>query len=312
VSGDFTPWLRVIGPTGQLLRSDWGAAAVQYGVNAPSTGTYTVIVGSADSGNDGTGDYRLTLFRAPGAFAVLDGDEGGALTNGGNHTGRISVGDLDAWTITANQGDYLAVGIGEGAAATVSADFTPWIRVIGPTGQLLRSDWGAAAVQWGANAPATGTYTVIVGTADSGYDGTGDYRLVVYKTPGAFSVPAGDEGGALTNAAGRTGRISLGDLDAWTFTASQGSTFVVSVGEGAAATLSADFTPWIRVIGPTGQLLRSNWGAAAVQDQRTAPATGTYTVIIGTADSGYDGTGDYTVQVTVGGAAASVVPSRRP
>jgi hypothetical protein len=243
---------------------------------------------------------------------VADDDDGGAMTNGANHAGRVTVGDLDAWTFTATQGEYIAIGIAEGAAATVTADFTPWIRVVGPTGQLLRSDWGAAAVQYGVNAPATGTYTVIVGTADSGYEATGDYRLTLVKVPGAFVVPAGDEGGATSNARSHTGRIAMGDLDAWTFTAAQGSTFAVSVGEGAAATVTADFTPWIRVIGPTGQLLRSNWGAAAVQDQRAAPATGTYTVIVGTADSGYDATGDYAIQVTIAGAPARLAKAPRP
>jgi hypothetical protein len=35
------------------------------------------------------------------------------MTNGANHAGAIYVGDLDAWTFTAAQGDYLVVSIGE-------------------------------------------------------------------------------------------------------------------------------------------------------------------------------------------------------
>ena len=294
-AADFAPWIRFVSPTGELLESDWNAAVTGVGRNAPATGTYTVIVGTNDSGNDATGEYRLTLAlaRPPGAILLSPGDEGGAITPGAIHAGNIDVGDIDQWTFTATQGEYIALSIGEGTAA---ADFAPWIRLIGPTGELLGNDWNATVTGVSRTAPATGLYSVIIGTNDSGNDATGAYRLTLVKSPGALVVSANDQGGALTNGAGHAGSIAVGDIDAWTFDALQGDYVALAVGEGSA---SADFAPWIRLIGPNGELLGNDWNAAVTGISRSLPSSGRYTVIIGTNDSGNDATGDYRLSIVV-------------
>src|SRR5437764_14849954 len=83
-----------------LATSSAGASAVQVATNAPTTGTYTVIVGTNDGfgRNEDTGSYLLTLAKGPGAFATSSGDEGGDLTNGGTEDGRIGVEGLDRWS----------------------------------------------------------------------------------------------------------------------------------------------------------------------------------------------------------------------
>ena len=66
VSAHFAPWMRLVSPTGVLLGNSFPGAgtAAQITVTAPTTGTYTVIVGSYLSGfYDGTGSYLLTLTR---------------------------------------------------------------------------------------------------------------------------------------------------------------------------------------------------------------------------------------------------------
>src|SRR3989454_5460383 len=136
VSAGFRPWIRLVSPTGVLLAtSAAGASAVQVATNAPTTGTYTVIVGTNDGfgRNEDTGSYLLTLAKGPGAFATSAGDEGGDLTNGATQAGTIYLGDLDQWSFTATQGDYIALSMGEVA----SAGFRPWIRLVSPTGVLL-------------------------------------------------------------------------------------------------------------------------------------------------------------------------------
>ena len=63
---DFRPWIRVWTPAGGLLGSSFGLSTAQIGpILAPVTGTYLVLVGSADSGVDGTGTYSLTRTSAP-------------------------------------------------------------------------------------------------------------------------------------------------------------------------------------------------------------------------------------------------------
>ncbi len=215
---DFRPWIRLWAPNGAILGSTSGTdAAVLDGIAAPVAGTYLVLVGSFDSGFDGTGTYRLTMTKTPGPITVSPGDQGGPLTNGVLHTGEILKGDLDVWTFTATAGDRIGINIGQ---VTDNDDFRPWIRLWAPNGTILGSTSGTdAAVLDGIAAPVAGTYLVLVGSFDSGFDGSGTYRLTMTKTPGPITVSPGDQGGPLTNGVLHTGEILKGDLDVWTFTA---------------------------------------------------------------------------------------------
>src|SRR3989442_7926760 len=114
-------------------------------MTAPTTGTYTVIVGTNDGfgRNEDTGSYLLTLAKGPGAFATSTGDEGGDLTNGATHAGAIYLGDLDQWSFTATQGDYIALSMGE--VAPVSAGVLPLNRPVSPPRVLLREGLRAPA-----------------------------------------------------------------------------------------------------------------------------------------------------------------------
>src|SRR5437773_1020477 len=96
-SAGFQPWIRLVSPTGVVLGSRNGVSAAQIVVTAPTTGTYTVIVGTVDGfgGNDNTGNYLLRVDGAPGRATCTARDEGGAMTNAVNHAGSIYLGDLD-------------------------------------------------------------------------------------------------------------------------------------------------------------------------------------------------------------------------
>jgi hypothetical protein len=149
-------------------------------VIAPTTGTYTILVSTADSGNDETGSYVLTAIHLAGTPDVSLGDEGGPLTNGGVHDGTILLGDLDAWTFVAIAGQAVTATIAETGANT---PFVPWIRVYGPSGTLVAggNNWGDVSASVHITAPVSGTYTVLVSTADSGNDATGTYQLSVVR-----------------------------------------------------------------------------------------------------------------------------------
>jgi hypothetical protein len=181
-ANDFVPWIRLWSPTGGSLGSQWGPDAAQIEAVAPVSGTYLVLVGSADSGYDGSGTYRLTMAHTPGPITVSPGDEGGPLTNGALHTGEIVQGDLDVWTFTATAGTRITVNVSQ---TSETDDFVPWIRLWSPTGVSLGSQWGtdAAAISH-VLAPVSGTYLVLVASADSGYNGTGTYSLTSTRTGG--------------------------------------------------------------------------------------------------------------------------------
>ena len=103
------------------------------------------------------------------------------MTDGVNHAGTIYLGDLDQWSFTATPGQVITLSMNEVAPA--SAGFRPWIRLVSPTGVLLGNSTGASAVQITVTAPATGTYTVIVGTND-GFgrnDDNGSYLLTLTR-----------------------------------------------------------------------------------------------------------------------------------
>jgi hypothetical protein len=296
------PWIRLYGPNGALLATNYGNWVAYVSAAAPLTGTYTVVVGTADTANDAIGDYQLTLAKIPGTFVVPDGDHGGPMTNGANHQGLLHQGDLDQWTFTASQNDAIALSIGEIEVPETEPDpgFWPWIRLYGPNGALLSTNYGDLVAYIAATAPLTGTYTVVVGTADTANDAIGEYQLTLARIPGTFVVPAGDDGGAMTAGANHQGRIHLGDQDQWTFTASQNDAITLSIGEIEVPGTEPDpgFWPYIRLYGPNGTLLAYNYGNLVAYISATAPLSGTYTVVVGTADTANDAVGDYRLTYT--------------
>jgi hypothetical protein len=98
-----------------------------------------------------------------------------------SQAGEILQGDVDAWTITAVAGQHITVNAVQTAETD---DFQPWIRLWSPTGGTLGDTWNATAATINSVvAPATGTYLVLVASADSGLDGTGTYSLTVTVAP---------------------------------------------------------------------------------------------------------------------------------
>ena len=224
------------------------------------------------------------------------GDCPGSLTNGDNHLCAITVPEqLHEWTFTADAGDWVALSVSQ-----VEGDIQPWIRLVSPTGEELGSGSGGTVNQIDLNAPQAGTYTVIIGSRTSAgvLTGTGDYLLRLAQVPGGFVVPAGDEGGALTLGADHAGFISLGDLDMWTFSASQGDSIHVTI-----IRVEGDIQPWIRLVAETGEMLESRSGGSSNEITLAAPLSGSYTVIVGSRSSAgvLTGTGDYLLTVTLTG-----------
>ena len=80
-----------------LLVSAQGALAAQVAETAPLTGTYTVLISDSAISREPShpGHYILMMVRTNAALTVPGGDDGGPMTNGANHAGVISVGDLD-------------------------------------------------------------------------------------------------------------------------------------------------------------------------------------------------------------------------
>ena len=170
----FYPWVRLYSPGGTLLGSSYGAAAAEVSTTAASSGTFIVVVGDGNGGLYGSGDYRLTLAKMGSPVVVTPGDEGGAMTNGINPTGVISVGDIDVWTFTICKGENINLRVDE---LIDNGGFTPWLRLYGPAGAILGSISGATSAQLNLTALSSGTFTALVCDGNGALSGTGTYQL---------------------------------------------------------------------------------------------------------------------------------------
>jgi hypothetical protein len=280
---NFSGSLKLYGPDSALLGAI-GAYPVHddlIAYRATNSGTFTVLVGSAVSGESGT--YALHLAQIPEPFIVPDGDEGGAMTNGGNYDGTITLGDLDMFTFTANTGDRINLRLG-------ATNFIGELQLYGPNGALLKAV-GSYPVKDDLltyTATNSGTFTVLV---SDGYEGeSGTYELHLAQAPEPFIVPPGDEGGGMTNGGIYTGTITLGDLDLYAFTSCKGDVINLEL-------KTTNFFGSLQLYGPNGALLNAVGGFPVTDDLLTYTATncGTFTVLVSDSYGGETGTYGLTV-----------------
>src|ERR1019366_1304287 len=274
-------WVVLYDPNGELVSSVYDASDTEIIERATLAGTYTVVVSSWVAGD--TGSYILHYLKVPGAFAVPGGDEGGALVNGGNHDGAITIGDVDAWTLTAAAGDEIILRAGR----TSTGRFYPWVVLYDPNGELVSSGYDASDTKIIERATLAGTYTVVVSSWVAG--DTGSYILHYLKVPGAFTVPGGDEGGALVNGGNHDGAITIGDVDAWTLTAAAGDEIILRAGR----TSTSRFYSRVFLYDPNGELVSSGYDASDTEIIERATLAGTYTEVVSSWVAG--DTGNYTL-----------------
>jgi hypothetical protein len=290
-AGGFAPKLELIAPNGARLGTSSGAVVTTINIDAPQTGTYTVLASSGDAPRVGTGSYRLILARLPGPFVVSPGDEGGALTNGENHVATLVPGDIDLFTFQARGGESVTLSL---TKLTDAGNFNPWVRVRGPTALLNAQSIEADVVQVEFNIIREGTYTVVVASLDGQRGGSGTYMLTMAKSSEPFVVPTGDEGGAIINGDNHLGTTHRGDLDSWSFQANANAAVSLSVSRLSDA---GSFRPRILLRAPSGEQLfsaSSPLSPAVVQSHvLRVPQTGTYTVVIGSGDEHHVGAGTY-------------------
>lgn len=285
----FNPRLEVISPAGYSQGAASGNVGARLDLQAESSGTYIVL--ASDAFQAGAGSFQLQLAQIPEAFTVGSSDEGGGLTNGASHLGTITAGDVDLWTTTAHAGDRITLQL---IKVTGGAVFSPQLELFGPDGTRLGHDSGSLASRVDIQAAADGTYTIQVSAITP--DGAGNYQLQLVQTPGALSVPSGDEGGPLADATNQNGTITVGDLDAWTFSANVGDHIALQL---AKVTGGATFTPQLELIGPDGTRRSVSQGLAGANVDVAIETSGTYVALV--SDANETGSGTYTLQPGAGG-----------
>ena len=269
--------LSLYGPNGAPLKNVASGYDAELDYKATNSGTFTALVDAYSSG--GTGTYVLHLAQFPEAFIVPPGDEGGPLTNGGNFPGTNSLGDLDLWSLTANAGDNIVLRLG-------TVGYSGNLSLYGPNGALLKNVASSTDAELDYKATNSGTFTALVDAYSSG--GTGTYVLHLAQFPEAFIVPAGDEGGPLTNGGVVPGTNSLGDLDLWSLTANAGDNIVLRLG-------TVGYDGNLSLYGPNGAQLKNVASGMDAELDYTATNNGTFTVLVDSYYSG--GTGNYMLRL---------------
>jgi hypothetical protein len=249
-----------------------------------------VVVGDANNGLGGSGDYRLSLAKTGSPLTISPSDEGGDVINGATYLATIETGDIDAWVFSVNAGETIVLRVGE---TILNSGLYPWLRLYSPNGALLNADFNPAAAEVTFRATNSGTFQVVVGDGNSGIGGGGDYRLTLARTGQPVTVSPGDESGGLIGSSVYDGNIDVGDIDIWTFTACGGDIISLTVTELVAG---SGLYPWMRLYGRDGVVLNTISGPASVQINRAAPASGTYTVVIADGNSGFGGSGTYRLE----------------
>jgi hypothetical protein len=273
----FDGYLALYGPTAALLKTAVSGTDAELDFTATNSGTFTVFVSSYVAGGSGT--YVLHLAQFPEAYIVPAGDEGGAASNGGNHAGTITLGDLDMWSFSVSAGDNIVLRLG-------AVGFFGDLSLYGPNGALLKTVATGYDAELDFTATNSGTFTALVSAYSPG--GTGTYVLHLAQFPEAFIVPSGDEGGPMTSGGNYPGTNSLGDLDMWSFTASAGDNIVLRLGAvGYYGTLS--------LYGPNGALLKTAASGYDAELDFTATNSGTFTALVSAYSS--SGTGTYVLHL---------------
>jgi trimeric autotransporter adhesin len=288
-----TPFLRIYGPDGALL-DQYGSSSVaaEVSTRATNSGTFTIITGDASGFFLGSGGYRVKLGKTGSPIFILPTDEGGPMTNGWLYTGNIDVGDMDVWSFNAVAGQSIVLRMGELIA---QSSLTPYLRLFGPDGALL-GQYGSSgsASEVTTRATNSGVFTVIAADATSFYQGSGTYRLKLAQTATPLLTQAGDDGGAMHGQTNYDGLLNVGDVAAYEFTACAGDPISLSLTK---VNTGSTLTPWLRLYGRDGTLLKNVSSSPTATASLTAPASGIYTVVVADGSGFFLGSGNFTLNV---------------
>jgi hypothetical protein len=114
------------------------------------------------------------------------------------------------------------------------------------------------------------------------------------KSPGAFAISPGDQGGTLVAGITNDGSIAVGDMDLWRFVASKSNIVVLRCEELSGG---SSFNPRMRLFGITGNPLATNVNSTIATITNSISTNGTYTLLVDGGNLGNAGT----YRLTIGG-----------
>ncbi len=274
---------------------DYGAATGQQTVTIPTTGSFTLTVGTTNDGADEADGSVTATLDTPAADAgyTVSATQGAA---------TVSVADDDVPEISISAGN----GVTEGGDATftITASTAPAALDVSVT-VSQSGDYGAATGQQTVTIPTTGSVTLTVSTTNDGADEADGSVTATVNTGSGYTVSASQ--GAAT--------VSVADDDVPEISISAGNS--VTEGGDATFTITASPVPAANLDVSVTVSQSGDYGAATGQRTVTIPPAGSATLTVGTTNDDADeadgsvtatvntGSG-YTVSATQGAATVSV------
>jgi hypothetical protein len=143
---EFYPWLRLVGPDGATLGNYSANTTAEITVQAPLTGTYTVLVANNSSSSSATGNYTLTV---------------SGLSGGTGSTGTLTGTARDSVTSAAISGASVSFN-GSSATTNTSGVYTlPNLACASSTLTVSKSGYTTASIPYSlTTCPGTSTKDV--------------------------------------------------------------------------------------------------------------------------------------------------------
>ncbi len=249
-----------------------------------STGTYTIFV--EDSGLNDAGGYNLSLLNVTAGPLTSGSDtDGGAIASAEIKTGQMQQpGDFDAFTFTGSAGQRVVFA----ALATSGASFNTEIYLYPPGGGPAQTSTFSGD-RLDAQLAASGTYTVVV--QDFFMTNAGNYTASLMNvSAGPYTTGSDTNGGSIASAEVKSATFgSLTDMDAWSFSATNGDRVLFSTVLTPAG--SADTQIYLYPPGGGAAIVATSGDRADLQ----LNATGTWVVLV--QDAGFDHTGSYNLSL---------------
>ena len=250
----------VYGPNGQFVRRQALDTGFEINLSSVAGGRYTYIV--REFGSNGSVGYSLTAV-ASGASVVQDNQQ---VNSGQFVVGNIGAGDIDTFTIDADEGADLLFSIGEtiGSGVSLSAD------LYGPEGQFLaRQSLDTSFKLDRFNVPA-GRYTYVV--RENGGNGAVSYSLTAVSADSAIET----DNQAITSGQFIVGTVDIGDIDTYTFMGTPGADLHFTIGE----TGGSGVTLMVELYDPAGQFVFGESVDTGFSIELANMAAGTYTAVV--------------------------------
>ena len=192
-----------------------------------------------------TRQCSAAVLLAVGVLAAGQARAQTGITSGEAAAGTLSANTTNAYTFSASAGDNVVLRLG-------TTGFDGDLNLYGPDGAFLKTAASANDAELDYTATNSGTFTAEVQSYSPG--GSGTYVLHLAEFPGSFIVPAGEQGGPMTNGGKYAGTISLGDLNMFSFTANAGDNIVLRLG-------TTGFDGDVNLYGPDGAFLKTAFSA---------------------------------------------------